>query len=114
MKATPYTTQITFVDPDTVGRCRRRTTKCARADDVPLRGRRRSPQEEIAAARAEVDAITALDAKADYKPYEPGACRRRTIVDTARLVAIGRIANAAGDLDARRRGLRRRSRWRTS
>ena len=54
---------------------------------------------DLAAARAEIDAITALDAKADYKPYEPWGVPAKAIVQTARMVATGRVADAAGDLE---------------
>ena len=64
-------------------------------------------KKDIAAAQAETDAIAALEGKADFKPYEPWGVPAKEIVDTARLVAIGRIADAAGDLERRREGLRR-------
>ena len=46
-------------------------------------------KKDIAAAQAEIDALAALDAKADYKPYEPWGVPAKTIVETARLVATG-------------------------
>ena len=72
----------------------------ARPGDVPLRpGHGLRAQEGHRGRAAEVAAITALDAKADYKPYEPWGVPAKTIVETARLVALGRIADAAGDLE---------------
>ena len=59
----------------------------------------RALRRDLAAARAEIAAIDALDAKADYKPYEPWGVPAKAIVQTARMVATGRVADAAGDLD---------------
>ena len=101
VKAAPYTTQITFADPDTV------LALPAPDDKLVLvrtmyhyaRATAFARKKDIKAAQAEVDAIGALEDKADFKPYEPWGVPARAIVDTARYVAIGRIADAAGDLE---------------
>jgi tetratricopeptide (TPR) repeat protein len=101
VKAAPYTTQLTFADPDTVLALPAPDEQLVlvRAMYHYARATALARKKDIAAAQAEVDAISALDAKADYKPYEPWGVPAKTIVETARLVAIGRIADAAGDLE---------------
>ena len=56
-------------------------------------------RERDARRARETDAIAALEAKADFKPYDAWAVPAKAIVQTARLVATGRIADASGDLD---------------
>ena len=101
VKAAPYTTQVTFADPDTVLALPAPDEKLVlvRAMYHYARATALARKKDIAAAQAEVDAISALEDKADFKPYEPWGVPARGIVDTARYVAIGRIADAAGDLE---------------
>ena len=101
VKAAPFTTQVTFADPDTVLALPAPDEKLVlvRAMYHYARATALARKKDTAAAQAEVAAITALDAKADYRPYEPWGLPARTIVETARLVALGRIADAAGDLE---------------
>ena len=98
---TPYTTQLTFADPDTVLALPRPDEQLVlvRAMYHYARATAFARKKDTVAAQAEVDAITALDAKADYAPYEPWGVPAKTIVATARLVAVGRIADAAGELE---------------
>lgn len=51
-------------------------------------------------ARREIDAIAKLEASADFKPYTDWYVPGREIVQTARLVASARLADAGGDLAA--------------
>ena len=83
------------------GAARARRAAGARAGDVPLRaGHRAAPaRRTLAAARAEIGRDRRARAKGDFKPYEPWGVPAKAIVQTARLVATGRIADAAGDLD---------------
>lgn len=101
VKAAPYTTQLTFADPDTVLALPAPDEKLVlvRAMYHYARATALAHKKDTTAAQAEVHAITALDAKADYKPYEPWGVPAKSIVETARLVAMGRIADAAGDLE---------------
>jgi tetratricopeptide (TPR) repeat protein len=55
-------------------------------------------KKDAAAAQREIDAITAIDEKADFKPYTDWAVPGKEIVQTARLVARARLADAQGDL----------------
>jgi len=101
VKAAPYTTQLTFADPDTVLALPKPDEQLVlvRAMYHYARAIAQARKNDLAAARAETEAIAALDAKADYKPYEPWGVPAKAIVQTARMVATGRIADAAGDLD---------------
>ncbi|HKX96142.1 MAG TPA: hypothetical protein VJM48_15670 [Methylibium sp.] len=53
---------------------------------------------DAAGARREIDAIAAIEQKADFKPYADWAVPGKEIVQTARLVATARLADAQGDL----------------
>jgi len=101
VKAAPYTTQLQFADPDTVLALAKPDEQLVlvRAMYHYARAIAQARKHDLAAARAEIDAITALDAKADYKPYEPWGVPAKAIVQTARMVATGRVADAAGDLE---------------
>ena len=101
VKAAPFTTQLQFADPDTL-------LALAPPDDrLPLartmyhyaRAVALARKKETAAARAEIAAIDAIEAKADFKPYDAWGVPAKAILQTARLVASGRIADAGGDLD---------------
>lgn len=56
-------------------------------------------KKDAAGARREIDAIAAIEQKADFKPYADWAVPGKEIVQTARLVAAARLADAQGDLD---------------
>ena len=101
VKAAPFTTHLQFAEPDAV-------LALAKPDDALelvrtmyhyARAVALARKRDAAAARAETDAIAALEAKADFKPYDAWGVPAKAIVQTARLVATGRIADAAGDLD---------------
>ena len=101
VKAAPYTTQLTFGDPDTV-------LALAKPDDQLVLVRAMyhyaravafARKKDAASARAETDAIAALEANSDFKVYDAWGVPAKAILQTARLVATGRIADAGGDLD---------------
>lgn len=50
-------------------------------------------------ARAEMEAIARLERTTDFAPFAAWAVPAREIMQTARLVAAGRLADAQGDLD---------------
>jgi tetratricopeptide (TPR) repeat protein len=54
----------------------------------------------LAEAQREVDALGAIERGADFKPLTDWAVPAREIVQTARAVASGRVADAKGDLPA--------------
>ncbi|HEY2560142.1 MAG TPA: hypothetical protein VGI48_10580 [Caldimonas sp.] len=100
VKAAPYTTELHFADPDAV-------LALAKPDEQLVvvstmyhyaRAVALAHKNDLAAARAETDAIAAIEAKADFKPYDAWGLPAKAIVQTARMVALGRIADAAGDL----------------
>ena len=54
----------------------------------------------LADSQKEIDAITAIERTADFKPITDWAVPAKEIVHTARAVATGRLADAKGDLPA--------------
>ena len=101
VKAAPFTTQLAFADPDTVLALPAPDERLVlvRALRHYARATALARKNDLAAARAETAASAALADKADFMPYEPGGVPAKAVVDTARLVAEGRIADAAGDLE---------------
>ena len=55
-------------------------------------------KKDATGAQREIDAIAAIEQKADFKPYTDWAVPGKEIVQTARLVARARLADAQGDL----------------
>lgn len=55
---------------------------------------------DASGAQREIDAIAAIEQKADFKPYTDWAVPGKEIVQTARLVASARLADAQGNLAA--------------
>jgi tetratricopeptide (TPR) repeat protein len=56
-------------------------------------------KKDFAAARGEIEAIAALEKSTDYKPFADYQVPAKEVLQTARLVAEGRLADAQGDLD---------------
>src|SRR5262249_2832274 len=50
-------------------------------------------------AKREMDALARMESTADFKPFAEWNMPAKEIVQTARLVAAGRLADAMGDLD---------------
>jgi tetratricopeptide (TPR) repeat protein len=102
VKASPYTTHAQFSDADTILQLK------APADDLMLvktmyhyaRAVAFASRKDGAGARGEIEAIARIEREADFKPFEPWGVPAKEIVQTARLVAEGRLADAGGDLDA--------------
>jgi tetratricopeptide (TPR) repeat protein len=55
-------------------------------------------KKDAASAQREIDAIAAIEQKAEFKPYTDWGVPGKEIVRTARLVASARLADAQGDL----------------
>lgn len=55
-------------------------------------------KKDATGAQREIDAIVAIEQKADFKPYADWAVPGKEIVQTARWVASARLADAQGDL----------------
>jgi len=101
VKASPYTTHAQFSDPDTILRL------AAPSDDLVLvktmyhyaRAVAFVARKDTAGAQGEIDALARIERDADFKPFEAWALPAREIVQTAGLVARGRLADANGDLE---------------
>ena len=100
VKAAPYTTHAQFASPDAVLKLAApepglvlvqamyhyaRATAFAAIKDAP-------------GAQQEIDALARLEATADFKPFDAWQVPAKQIVQTAKLVATGRLADANGDL----------------
>ncbi len=100
VKAAPYTTHAQFSPPDVILKLP------APADDLLLvkvffhyaRALAQAERRDVAAARQEIAAITALENGGDFKPFDVWNVPAKAIVQTARLVATARLADAQGDL----------------
>ena len=102
IKAAPYLAHGVFSAPETV-----LALKAPPQDQVLVsalahysRALAHARQEDAAGARREIDAIAKLEAGADFKPYTDWYVPGKEIVQTARLVASARLADAEGDLAA--------------
>jgi len=101
VKAAPYTTHAHFSDPDTI------LALPAPSDDLLLvkamyhyaRAIAFGRKKDAAAAKAEIEVLAKMERDGDFKPFADWQVPAKEIVQTARLVAMGRIADAAGDLE---------------
>ena len=102
VKAAPYFSHVQFSDPDTL---------LALPDPGPdfvlvkamwhyVRAVGFARKGDIAGSKNEVDAIGAIERSADFKPLTDWGVPAREIVQTARAVATGRLADAQRDLPA--------------
>ena len=102
VKASPYATHAQFSDADTILKLK------APPDDLVLvktmyhyaRAVAFASRRDAIDAQIEIDTLAAFERDADFKPFEPWGVPAKEIVQTARLVAEGRVADANGDLDA--------------
>jgi tetratricopeptide (TPR) repeat protein len=101
VKAAPYTTHAQFADPEA-------TLKLpAPAPGLVLvtanyhyaRAVAHAAKKDAAGAKTEIAALAKLETEADYKPFAEWGIPAKEIVQTARLVAEGRLADAMGNLD---------------
>lgn len=108
VKAAPWTTRLQFAAPEDVLALPLPDDKLVlvRAIAHYARAVAQARKNDLAAARAEVDAIAALEARTAATPPTDWSATDTGIVQTARLVATGRIADAAGDLDGAARAYR--------
>jgi tetratricopeptide (TPR) repeat protein len=100
IKASPYTTHAQFSDADTI------LALPAPPDDLAVvrtmyhyaRAVAYAGKKDAAGAQREIDAIAKLEATTDFKPFADWNLPAKEIMQTARLVATGRLADAQGDL----------------
>ena len=101
VKAAPYTTHAQFSDPDTILKLQ------APPDDLVLvttmyrysRALAFAAKKDAPSAQKEIDALAKMESDADFKPFAEWGIPAKEIIQTARLVATGRLADAMGDLD---------------
>lgn len=102
IKAAPYLAHAVFSTPETV-----LALKAPPQDQVLVsalahysRALGYAAKKDVDGARREIDAIARLESTADFKPYADWYVPGKEIVQTARLVAGARLADARGDLAA--------------
>ncbi|ANQ85788.1 hypothetical protein dqs_2759 [Azoarcus olearius] len=102
IKGAPYTTHALFSEPATILALPRPAEGLTLVTAMYhyARAVAFAANKDLPAARAELDALTRIEANADFQPYAAWQVPAREIVQTARLVAGGRVADAEGDLDA--------------
>jgi tetratricopeptide (TPR) repeat protein len=101
VKAAPYTTHAQFSTPEAI------LALPAPAPGLVLvetmyhyaRAVAHARRNDAASAQKEIDTLAKLEKEADFKPFEEWGIPAKEIVQTARLVAVGRLADAKGDLD---------------
>jgi tetratricopeptide (TPR) repeat protein len=100
VKAAPYTTHAIFSDAATI------LALPAPVDDLILvkamyhyaRAIAHAQKKDADAANAEIATLAKMEQEGDFKAFADWGIPAREIVQTARLVAMGRLADAQGDL----------------
>jgi tetratricopeptide (TPR) repeat protein len=102
IKAAPYLAHAIFSTPDAILALKSPPANQTLASALAhyARSLGHSQRKDFDDAEREIAAITALEKSADFKPYEEWLVPAREIVQTARLVASARLADARGDLAA--------------
>jgi tetratricopeptide (TPR) repeat protein len=102
VKAAPYTTHALFSAPDTILALPAPPADLALVDTMYhyARAIAFARKKENASAQREIDALARILRETDYKPFDEWGIPAKEIIDTARLVAAARLADATGDLDA--------------
>lgn len=102
IKAAPYLAHAMFSPPDTVLALKAPPQNLVLVSALAhyARALGYAAKKDAKGARREIDAIAALENSADFKPYADWYVPGKEIVQTARLVASARLADAQGDLAA--------------
>jgi tetratricopeptide (TPR) repeat protein len=102
IKAAPYTTHAQFSAPDTVLALQPPAPGLLLVQAMYhyARATALAAKRDLAAAAREIDALAKMETGADFKPFDAWGVPAKAIVQTARLVASGRVADARGDVDA--------------
>jgi len=102
VKAAPYMTHAQFSDPATILALPAPAPGLALVETMYhyARAVAYATKKDAPGAQREIAALAALERDTDYKPFAEWAVPAKEIVQTARLVAQGRLADAQGDLDA--------------
>jgi tetratricopeptide (TPR) repeat protein len=101
VKAAPYTTHAQFGDAASI------LALPAPAPELLLvkamyhysRAVAHAMRKDASAARAEIASLERLEREGDFKPFAEWQVPAKEVVQTARLVALGRLADAQGDLE---------------
>jgi len=101
VKAAPYTTHAQFSDPETILKLP------APPDDLVLvvtmyryaRALAFAAKKDAPSAQQEIDLLVRMESEADFKPFAEWSIPAKEIVQTARLVAMGRLADSTGNLE---------------
>jgi tetratricopeptide (TPR) repeat protein len=101
VKAAPFTTRARFSDPQAI------LALAAPPDDLLLvkalfhyaRAVAHAARKDAAGANTEIEALARLE-QADFKAFAEWGIPAKEIVQIARLVSLGRVADAEGSLDA--------------
>jgi len=102
VKAAPYTTHAQFADAAAI------LALPAPAEDLLLvkamyhysRAVAHAMRRDVAGARLEIATLERLEREGDFKPFAEWQVPAKEVVQTARLVALGRLADSQGDLEA--------------
>jgi tetratricopeptide (TPR) repeat protein len=102
VKASPYTTHAQFSAPETILALPAPVAGLVLVETMYRYARAvaYAQKRDAAAAQREIDALARIESDGDFKPFAEWGVPAREIVQTARLVAVGRLADADGDLDA--------------
>ena len=100
IKAAPYLAHALFSAPDTILALKEPPKAQVLVSALAHYGRALAfaAKKDAAGAQREIDAIAATEQAADFKPYVDWGVPGKEIVQTARLVAMARLADAQGDL----------------
>jgi len=101
VKAAPYTTHAQFADADTVLRLPAPPAELALVRTMYhyARAVAFASKKDAAAAQQEIDTIDRLMTSTDFKPFDTWQVPAKPIMQTAKLVASGRLEAARGNLD---------------
>jgi tetratricopeptide (TPR) repeat protein len=102
IKAAPYLAHALFSAPDTIFALKVPPKEQVLTSALAhyARALAFAAKKDATGAQREIDAIAAIEKGADFKPYTDWAVPGKEIVQTARLVARARLADAQGDLPA--------------
>ena len=101
VKAAPYTTHAQFASPDAILALPEPTPDLllVKAMYHYSRAVAYAQRKDPAGAKAEIARLDQLEKTGDFKPFADWQVPAKEIVQTARFVAEGRLADALGDLD---------------
>jgi tetratricopeptide (TPR) repeat protein len=100
IKAAPFTTHAQFSDAQTILKLPAPPADLVLVDALYhyARAIAYARTADVVATQAEIDALARIEREADYKQFAEWGVPAKEIVQTARLVATGRLADVKGDL----------------